>query len=49
MQQKTKISNLLSEVTKNVVYELVKRNKELPKTEIIKITTMAGCSAVNNK
>ena len=49
MQQQTKISNLLLEVTKNVVYELVKRNKELPKTEIIKITTMAGCSAVNNK
>jgi ATP-binding protein involved in chromosome partitioning len=49
MQQKTMISNLLLEITKNVVYELVKRNKELPKTEIIKITTMAGCSAVNNK
>ena len=49
MQQKTKISNLLLDITKNVVYELVKRNKELPKTEIIKITTMAGCSAVNNK
>ena len=49
MQQKTMISNLLSEITKNVVHELVKRNKELPKTEIIKITTMAGCSAVNNK
>ena len=49
MQQKTMISNLLSEITKNVVYQLVKRNKELPKTEIIKITTMAGCSAVNNK
>ena len=49
MQQKTMISNLLLEITKNVVYQLVKRNKELPKTEIIKITTMAGCSAVNNK
>ncbi len=49
MQQKTMISNLLLDITKNVVYELVKRNKELPKTEIIKITTMAGCSAVNNK
>ena len=49
MQQKTMISNLLLEITKNVVYQLVKRNKELPKTEIIKITTMAGCSAVNKK
>jgi len=24
--------------------ELLKRNKELPETEIIKITTMSGCS-----
>ena len=28
------------------VKELVKRNKELPPSEILKITTMAGCSAV---
>ena len=35
-----------NEITKNLVSELVKRNKELPPSEILKITTMAGCSAV---
>ena len=35
MQQKTMISNLLLEITKNVVYQLVKRNKELPGKAII--------------
>ncbi len=34
------------ELTKNVVQEVVGRNKSLPPTEAIKITTMAGCSAV---
>jgi ATP-binding protein involved in chromosome partitioning len=26
--------------------ELLKRNNKLPETEIIKITTMSGCSAI---
>ncbi len=34
------------ELTKNVVQQVVKRNKSLPPTEAIKITTMAGCSSV---
>lgn len=34
------------EVTRNAVRELVVRNESLPPTEAIKITTMAGCSAV---
>jgi ATP-binding protein involved in chromosome partitioning len=29
-----------------VVQEVVNRNKNLPATEAIKITTMAGCSSV---
>ena len=33
-------------LTKNIVQEVVKRNEDLPPTEAIKITTMAGCSAV---
>jgi len=33
-------------LTKNVVEETVRRNKNLPPTEVIKITTMAGCSAI---
>jgi ATP-binding protein involved in chromosome partitioning len=34
-------------ITQSLIKELVKRNKELPSTEIVKITTMAGCSAVS--
>ncbi|MBT8235734.1 MAG: Mrp/NBP35 family ATP-binding protein [Bacteroidia bacterium] len=33
-------------MTQNMVQELVKRNTDLPPTEAIKITTMAGCAAV---
>lgn len=33
-------------LTRNVVQETVNRNESLPPTEAIKITTMAGCSAV---
>lgn len=36
-------------VTKRVVEETVRRNEALPPTEAIKITTMAGCSAVNKQ
>ncbi|MEY3500869.1 MAG: hypothetical protein RL308_2538, partial [Bacteroidota bacterium] len=31
------------------VQEVVSRNENLPATEAVKITTMAGCSAVKNK
>ena len=34
-------------ITQSLITELVQRNKELPPTEIVKITTMAGCSAVS--
>ena len=33
-------------IVKNMVTQLVKRNEELPETEVTRITTMAGCSAV---
>ncbi len=33
------------EITQNMLSELVKRNKELPPTEIVKITNMSGCNA----
>ena len=46
LQEDSKISLTFNEITKNLVSELVKRNKELPPSEILKITTMAGCSAV---
>ena len=34
-------------ITQSLITELVQRNKDLPPTEIVKITTMAGCSAVS--
>ena len=37
---------VFQEITRNVVQETVKRNQTLAPTEAIKITTMAGCSAV---
>ncbi len=40
------IEKVFEEITRNVVQETVKRNDSLPATEAIKITTMAGCSAV---
>ena len=36
-------------ITQNVVQETVNRNQSLPPTEAIKITTMAGCSAVKKQ
>ena len=47
LQENSKISLTFQEISKNLVSELVKRNKDLPPSEIIKITTMAGCSAVS--
>ncbi|TQO39339.1 ATP-binding protein involved in chromosome partitioning [Arenibacter algicola] len=49
LQTATAIETAFEELTKNVVREVVDRNKSLPPTEAIKITTMAGCSAVKKK
>jgi len=49
LQTGSPIEASFEEITRNVVQELVGRNKSLPPTEAIKITTMAGCSTVNNK
>lgn len=46
MQTETAIEIAFDAITKEVVQQVVKRNKDLPSTEAIKITTMAGCSAV---
>ena len=46
MQTATPIETAFEELTKNIVQEVVSRNKDLPPTEAIKITTMAGCSSV---
>jgi ATP-binding protein involved in chromosome partitioning len=49
LQDRTPISEAFESLTKEVVSELVKRNESLPPTEAIRITTMAGCSAVKSK
>jgi ATP-binding protein involved in chromosome partitioning len=46
LQTGTLIDAAFESITKNVVQETVRRNEALPPTEVIKITTMAGCSAV---
>lgn len=46
LQTATPIEEAFEEITRNVVEETVRRNENLPPTEAIKITTMAGCSAV---
>ncbi|MDG4715946.1 MULTISPECIES: Mrp/NBP35 family ATP-binding protein [Winogradskyella] len=46
LQTATPTEEAFEDITRNVVQEVVNRNKSLPATEAIKITTMAGCSAV---
>ena len=46
LQTATPVEAAFEAVTKRVVEETVRRNDDLPPTEAIKITTMAGCSAV---
>ena len=46
MQTGTPTALAFEELTRNIVQEVVRRNDDLPPTEAIKITTMAGCSAV---
>ncbi|NND15425.1 MAG: Mrp/NBP35 family ATP-binding protein [Eudoraea sp.] len=47
LQSATPSEKAFETLTQNMVQELVKRNTALPPTEAIKITTMAGCAAVN--
>ncbi|GAL72740.1 Mrp/NBP35 family ATP-binding protein [Jejuia pallidilutea] len=46
LQTATPLEKAFETLTQNVVQEVVRRNENLPPTEAIKITTMAGCSAV---
>ncbi|MBD0777086.1 Mrp/NBP35 family ATP-binding protein [Maribacter sp. ANRC-HE7] len=47
LQESSPIATAFENITKKVVQEMVNRNENLPPTEAIKITTMAGCSTVN--
>jgi ATP-binding protein involved in chromosome partitioning len=46
LQTASPLEKIYEEIARNVVQETVKRNENLAPTEAIKITTMAGCSAV---
>lgn len=49
LQTATPLEKAFEKLTQNVVEEVVRRNDNLPPTEAIKITTMAGCSAVKKQ
>ena len=44
LQEDSVLEKAFNETTKNVLTELVRRNENLPPTEIVRITTMSGCS-----
>ena len=44
LQEDSILEKAFNDTTKNVLTELVKRNENLPPTEIVRITTMSGCS-----
>lgn len=46
MQTGSIVASVFEEITRKVVEETISRNQNLPASEAIKITTMAGCSAV---
>ena len=48
LQENSPIADAINSITQNMVSQLVKRNKTLPPTQVVKITTMSGCSAVKN-
>jgi ATP-binding protein involved in chromosome partitioning len=49
LQESGPLKAAFEEITRNVVTQVVSRHTDLPPTEAIKITTMAGCSAVKPK
>lgn len=44
LNENTTLEDAFTETAKNVLTELVRRNENLPPTEIVRITTMSGCS-----
>lgn len=46
LQENSPLETAFSNITKEMVSQLLKRNANLPPTEVVRITTMSGCSAV---
>jgi len=45
LQEDTTLEHAFIETTKKMLTQLVKRNENLPPTEVVRITTMSGCSS----
>ena len=46
LQESSDVSNIFEEISKNMVEQLLIRNKKLPPTKIVEITNLVGCSAI---
>jgi ATP-binding protein involved in chromosome partitioning len=46
LQEGTVLEKAFKDITKEMLSQLLKRNANLPPTEVVRITTMSGCSAV---
>ena len=46
LQESNEISDIFDDISKNVVEQLLIRNKELPPTKVVEITNLVGCSAI---
>ena len=46
LQKNTPLEKAFTNITKEMVAQLIQRNENLPPTEVVRITTMSGCSAV---
>ena len=49
LQENSSLEQAFDKLTKEMVSELLKRNANLPPTEVVRITTMSGCSSVKKK
>ena len=47
LQEESSIAESFISVTQELARQVIKRNKNLPPTKAVEITTMTGCSAVN--
>ena len=49
MQEKTSINNDFTVITKNLVSQVLNRNKNLPPTRVVEITNLVGCEAIKTQ
>mgnify|MGYP001450928767 FL=1 len=46
LQKNTELAEIFKLISRNLVSQLIKRNKSLPPTKAVKITNMVGCDAI---